>query len=225
MKKIAKITLGTTALGLEVLMTNAMLFPSASSNATTATTNSIPVGVTIKEFMQIAVDTSALSLTGDSPVAPSAAGTEYTGNVNVAVTSNSAKGYTLSVYTNDSTTAMKHSNSSVETAINSVSTASGYNTSTGIANLANNTWGFRKYANSVYSNWFGVGADSTHGTVIDTTSAAMSGLCVDLDYPIPASCSSSTYNAYTINFGTKLTSAMPAGTYTNNVVFSATANS
>ncbi|MBR3414754.1 InlB B-repeat-containing protein, partial [Candidatus Saccharibacteria bacterium] len=79
-----------------------------------------------------------------------------------------------------------------------------------------------------YGNWFAVGENESNGTIIDSTDEDDPVYCAESDfsYPLPnANCSSSAYNSYQIGFGAKLTSSLPAGTYTNNVVFSAVAKS
>ncbi|MBR3415045.1 InlB B-repeat-containing protein, partial [Candidatus Saccharibacteria bacterium] len=98
----------------------------------------------------------------------------------------------------------------------------------GASSLSNNTWGFRRHLAGGYGNWFAVGENESNGTIIDSTDEDDPVYCAESDfsYPLPnANCSSSAYNSYQIGFGAKLTSSLPAGTYTNNVVFSAVAKS
>lgn len=219
--------LGFVLLGFYLLaFGHVFLFPSTLSSAIGAA--NAEVGVSVKEFIKLAVDTNALALkdsNNNTVISPSSSGTLITGDVNVAVTTNTTKGYTLSLYTNDSTTGMTHSNTNVSTKIDSISTVSGYDASTGLGDLSANTWGFRKYINGSYSNWFGVGSSLNNGIVIADIESDDADFCEELVYPIPASCPSGSYDTYKIGFGAKLTSALPAGTYTNRVVFSATAKS
>ena len=229
-KKATRIVFSVVALTFlsSMLILSALVFPSIPSNAKIA---GAEVGVTAKEFIKLAVDTSSLALkdgSNNTVINPSPAGTMISGDVNLAVTTNTVKGYTLSAYTADSSTSMSNSNPSVTTNISSIATASGYNTSTGISDLAANTWGFKKSAknDTATGNWFGVGANSGSGIVISSTDGDDADFCENLSYPLAnTGCNSSTYDTYNIKFGAKLTSALPAGTYTNNVVFSAVAKS
>ena len=192
---------------------------------------SAEVGVNIKEYIKLAIDTNELALAdsqGHTTITPDPEGTLITGDVNVAVTTNTIKGYTLSIYTQDSSKAMSHSNSTVDARINSIDTVSGYDANSGASSLSNNTWGFRRHLAGGYGNWFAVGENESNGTIIDSTDEDDPVYCAESDfsYPLPnANCSSSAYNSYQIGFGAKLTSSLPAGTYTNNVVFSAVAKS
>lgn len=207
---------------------NTALFPALSSEAEPGSSASSEVGINVKESIKIAIDKDNLVLedgNGNTQIAPEASGTLITGDVNVAVTTNAYKGYTVSVYTADSTKAMRHNNTSVSTAIDSIDTVSGYDASTGASDLSANTWGFRKYISGMPSNWFAVGASSSNAAIIDTKSVPNSDYCDSLEYPLNTSdCTGDTYDTYQIGFGAKLNTALPAGTYTNNIVFSAITN-
>ena len=200
-----------------MLVLSAMLFPVARSNAQTEALAGSEVGVNVKEFVKLAVDKSALQLEdneGHTTISPSPSGTSISGTVNVAVTTNVLKGYTLSVLTQDTSTGMTHSLSSVTTEIDAITS--------GATALTANTWGFQKPGDTTH--WYPIGAAGGSGTEIYNKSSDDAAYCADLDYPIPAACASSTYDTYAIKFGAVLTSALPAGTYSNNVVFSAVAN-
>ena len=210
------------------LALSTVLFPANTTNAA-GNSAGVEVGTKVGEFISLALDTSNLVLedsNGNTTIIPTAAGTLVTGNVEAAVSTNTPKGYTLSVYTEDQSTGMTHSNSSISTAINSISTATGYNASTGISDLAGDTWGFRNNVGGTLSNWFAVGANSSNGTVVASPDSSSSTYCDTISYPLNNSgCANSSYGTHTVNFGAKLTSALPAGSYSNNVVFSAIAKS
>ncbi|MDO4889140.1 MAG: hypothetical protein Q4A25_00380 [Candidatus Saccharibacteria bacterium] len=200
-----------------MLVLSAMLFPVARSNAQTEALAGSEVGVNVKEFVKLAVDKSALQLEdneGHTTISPSPSGTSISGTVNVVVTTNVLKGYTLSVLTQDTSTGMTHSLSSVTTEIDAITS--------GATVLTANTWGFQKPGDTTH--WYPIGAAGGSGTEIYNKSSDDAAYCADLDYPIPVACASSTYDTYAIKFGAVLTSALPAGTYSNNVVFSAVAN-
>ena len=217
---------------LSAVTARMMLYPAASTHAENlSSAMSAEVGVNVKEYIKLAIDTDELALAdsqGHTTITPDANGTQITGEVNVAVTTNTIKGYTLSIFTQDNSKSMTHSNSGVSTAIQSIDTVSGYDATTGASNLSNNTWGWREHLSGGYTNWFAVGENESNGTIIDSTDEDDPVYCAESDfsYPLPnANCASSAYNSYTIGFGAKLTSELPAGTYTNNVVFSAVAKS
>ena len=208
------------------------LFPASSTSATTV--SGAEVGLTIKDFIKLAVDTNNLVLvdsSGNTIISPSSTGTMITGDVNVAVTTNTAQGYSLSVYTEDNSTSMVHSNSASTTSpvtdvIASIDTISGYNADTGAGELSANTWGFRNRTTSGLSNWFAVGENESNGTVIANTNTGNSLYCEALSYPLESTnCDAGSYDTHSVNFGAKVTDAIAAGTYTNNVVFSAVAKS
>ena len=204
-----------------------LIFPVAPTSAETSYAASSEVGLNVKESIKIAVDKSSLALedsSGNTQIAPEASGTLITGDVNVAVTTNAYGGYRLGIYTADSTTNMTHSNTSVSSAINSISTATGYDATNGLATLPGNTWGFRKYT-SDWSNWYGVGSSSSNMAIVDTKDVANSTYCDNLSQPVNESgCTVGSYDTYKIGFGANLTSSLPAGNYTNNIIFSAVTN-
>ena len=186
----------------------------------------VEVSANIQEFLRMALDTNALAFEdseGNTTISPSPSGTLASGNVNVAVTTNTDKGFTISAYTHGATTDMTNTNTDLSASIPSVSTATGYDPTTGLSALPTDTWGFRKKTGeNTYGNWFGVGTDDTHATVIENSDSSSSEYCSTLAYPLNTSgCSAGTYAEHTLNFGANLTPNLPAGTYTNDVVISA----
>ena len=186
----------------------------------------VEVSANIQEFLRMALDTNSLAFEdseGNTTISPSPSGTLASGNVNVAVTTNTDKGFTISAYTHGATTDMTNTNTDLSASIPSVSTATGYDSTTGLSALPTDTWGFRKKTGeNTYGNWFGVGTDDTHATVIENSDSSSSEYCSTLAYPLNTSgCSAGTYAEHTLNFGANLTPNLPAGTYTNDVVISA----
>ncbi|MBQ3468044.1 InlB B-repeat-containing protein [Candidatus Saccharibacteria bacterium] len=218
----------TLLFAFSTYLTHSFLYPATSLSAIA---NGSEIGLNIKDFIKVAVDTDNLALhdaSGDTAVTPEPSGTLVYGDVNVAVTTNTVRGYSLSVYTQDSSNSMRHQNSAVTDAIAPISSISGYNATTGASDLAGNTWGFRKNNGTTdspsYTNWFAVGENANNNTAIYDTDTGNSAFCENLSYPLSSTgCDSGTYDTFNINFGAKLTSSLPAGTYTNNVVFSAVA--
>lgn len=218
---------------LSAFSLSSILYPSAPSSANSSSTT-LAVGASVQEFLRLAVDVSEVALAdsqGHTTISPDPNnGTQITGDINVAVTTNTGNGYNLTVATQDNTKNMSHSLPNVDATINSIDTISGYDASTGASSLSNNTWGFRKNTGTsedpVYTNWYAVGAKDSTGTVIDSPGEGTGSYCDSLSYPLNQSgCNPSSYRTYNINVGAKLTSSLPAGTYTNDIVFSATTKS
>ena len=193
------------------LMAYQVLFPSVPTEAATTTAQ---LSATVNPVIELAVDTTALALSydGQTSITPTAAGVTAEGTVNVYVSTNSPGGYTLKVYTNDTTTDMKHSNANVGTAI--TATAGGRST------LSANTWGFRVGS----QNWKPVGASSSSSAGIVTENGTKKGLCTNLSVNYASCFSAGTADKTTVVFGANLTDSLPAGSYTNHVVFSAVGN-
>ena len=187
------------------------LFPPASTEAATATAN---LSAVVEPVLEIAVDTSSLALSygGQTNITPTAAGVTATGDVNVYVSTNNTAGYTLSIYTNDTTTAMKHSNTNVETAINA--------TAGNVSNLAANTWGF-KYGSQP---WKPVGASSSNTVTVNDGGTKTSSICNNITTNYASCYAAGSAEKNTVTFGANLTDSLPAGSYTNHVVFSVTPN-
>ena len=224
---------------LSAFSLSSILYPSVPSSANSSgsgasSSSTLAVGASVQEFLRLAVDVSEVALAdsqGHTTISPDPnTGTQITGDINVAVTTNTGNGYNLTVATQDNTKNMSHSLPNVDATINSIDTISGYDASTGASSLSNNTWGFRKNTGTseepVYTNWYAVGAKDSTGTVIDSPGEGTGSYCDSLSYPLNQSgCNPSSYRTYNINVGAKLTSSLPAGTYTNDIVFSATTKS
>ena len=164
---------------------SAFLFPISSSKAVSSSSAGTELGATVIEYIRLALDTDTVALSDGTGtvLTPSASGTLATGDLKVAVTTNTSKGFSLGIYTQDETTAM--TNPGISATIPSVSGATGYDASTGISSLATDTWGFRKKTGEsggtpTYGSWFGVGADAAHSTVIENTNSSSSEYCSTL---------------------------------------------
>ena len=141
------------------LFSSAIVFSAPRASANTKNMAGSNVGVSVKEFIKLALDTSSLDLRdqrGNVVVSPDSSGTLITGSVNTAVTTNVLQGYTLSVLTRDTSTAMTHSNPFITEKINA--------TTSGVSALAGNTWGFQKPGDT--DHWYPIGAADSSGTLI-----------------------------------------------------------
>ena len=133
----------------------------------------------------------------------------------MAVTTNNGYGYDLNVATNDSArgsiaaNAMKHTNTSVQTAILPTS---------GGSTLSENTWGVKVGS----GNWMTVSADAENPTTL-TSGSKTSSLCTSIATYASSCTEGTSYELTTVTFGANVTDSLPAGTYENTVLFTATA--
>lgn len=204
-------------LALLAFLSYQVLFPSVPSNAAEA---EVELELEIEPTLELALDQTTVTLKDEddeTEVLPSSEGTEVTGEVNVYVTTNNPNGYKLSVYTQDTTTAMKHINTNVSASIAATS---------GGANLGTNTWGFQ--SNNVPGSWVAVGANEGSAAPVNNAGGKTSAICTDILNKTGATAYESCYAAgtaekNTITFGANITDALPSGRYTNDVVFSVVA--
>ncbi|MDO4889608.1 MAG: FISUMP domain-containing protein [Candidatus Saccharibacteria bacterium] len=190
-----------------------ILFPSVPSNAATEATATANLELEVEPTIEVAVDTQSLNLAynGETDILPTSEGVTATGDINVYVTTNGISGYTLSLYSQSPTNEMTNINSAVTSKISP--TAGG-------ATLANNTWGYQYNG----GNWTTVSDDAADPSVITNNGVTPGSLCPDLATNYQT-CYPSSADRYTVTFGAKITDALPAGRYTNDVVFSAIAKS
>ena len=154
-------------------------------------------------------DTSA-SIAASTDILPTSEGVTATGSIDVYVTTNSLSGYDLRMYSSSGTTSMTNINSAVSASIAPT---------TGGSTLSNNTWGYQ--SNYVPGSWVAVGDGADNAKPLtNPTSSPNATLC---DLTDIANCESNSYDTTTVTFGAKITDSLPAGRYTNDVVFTAIA--
>ena len=208
---------GTAFSFLSFLSFNA-LFPAVPSNAASSASTIADLELEIEPTIEVAVDTQNLNLAynGETDVLPTSEGVTATGDINVYVTTNGISGYTLSLYTQNPTNEMKNVNSAVSTTI--APTIGG-------STLANNTWGFQYNG----SNWTAVSDDATNPSVLVSSNSANTTLCNNLSglsgntESLEQCVTNGSASKATVTFGANITDTLPAGRYTNDVVFSAIA--
>ena len=123
--------------------------------------------------------------------------------VRAHVSTNNLTGYTLTIQSNSTDAKMKHENTSVTKTIDPI-TGSGTSSSAWAGNPSlNNMWG---YSIGTNDSFVGVPGSSSSATTIDSTDAPNNDNYTD------------------ITFATKADLSLPAGTYTDTVIFSAVAN-
>ena len=193
-----------------------ILFPAVPSNAATEATATANLELEIEPTIEVAVDTQSLNLAynGETDILPTSEGVTATGDINVYVTTNGISGYTLSLYSQSPTNEMTNINSAVTSKISPT---------TGGATLSGNTWGYQYDG----GNWAAVSDDVANPSIITNNGTTPSALCPDLatNYATCYSSNPRTADKYTVTFGANITDALPAGRYTNDVVFSAIAKS
>ena len=143
---------------------------------------------------------------------PSAGGTfGESDNATLSITTDNYTGYKLSLNMGDGTSLLNENDDAI-TSISSAISNQTFSTSS----TYNNKWGIKpnQYISSsggtdtVVNNTDFLPAPSEQGLVIDKTSAA-----------------NSTANTYTLSFGARVDTTLPAGTYANTYVLTAVANS
>ena len=192
------------------LMSFEAFFPIAMSSADSSASATLELDVEPTLGMALSDTSLNLAYNGETEILPTSAGVTATGSLDVYVATNGASGYSLTMYTPEHAD-MKHINSSVSNSITST---------TGGANLAKNTWGFY---NSTLGSWIGIGEGSNNSTTIIDNGASVNVPC-DLSTTAPTSCANGTIDSTTITFGANISDSLPAGRYTNDVVFTAISN-
>ena len=192
-----------------------ILFPVVSGIASTSASTSANLEVDVEPVIEMALDKEALDLAasgGQTEIIPTDEGVVVTGQLGIYVSTNNPSGYNLKIYSSDSTNSMTHANSGISQSIAPTS---------GGATLAANTWGFQ--SSNVPGSWVSVGSDENHPQTIINNGGKTSSLCY-LSTTSHEHCPSGSTETTTITFGAKITSALPSGRYTNDVVISAITN-
>ncbi len=139
-----------------------------------------------------------------------AAGSFGTVTASVAVNTTNITGYTLSMNTETTDTDLK--NAKVDYTAHPDQKITNITASTAQTNFAANKWGYNVNKNGTYIK----GADGTYIPVPNSGSSTE-------DKQIEAT-SAAGSNTYTFTYGVKANNDLPAGSYNNTIVFSATAN-
>ena len=175
-----------------------------NANAETATSSaSMDMSVTLDPAITIwTTDTSDVA---SSQVDISADPDEsvVTGSIRAHVSTNNLTGYTLTIQSNSTDAKMKHENASVTKTIDPITGSGTSASSWASSSNLNNMWGYSIGAND---SFVGVPGSSSSAATIDSTDAPNSD------------------NSTDITFATKADLSLPAGTYTDTVIFSAVAN-
>ncbi|MBQ3310211.1 hypothetical protein IJG73_02115 [Candidatus Saccharibacteria bacterium] len=166
----------------------------ADSSATDLSITLDPV-ISIR-VMKNNVDTDNLTLNVD----PTASGRFIKDDLSVVVSTSNDTGYTLTFANNDTDNSMHHADSSITTTIPSITTA------TDEANFPVNSWGYSLGDITSSAQQFSSIPLSTATTTIKTTTT-----------PIAE-------DSTNVTFAAKVDTSIPAGVYSDTVVFTATTN-
>ena len=213
-KRGVEISAGVLAvLGMVGVMPEVFQGGANATGEIVADSDTSEVIVNLSPVLGIGVYSSAAATTEIDEVSiealPSSSGTFYSEDAYVGVSTNAADGYTLKIsMNNNSSNALVHSDSSAVTA--QIGPAGTNVTS---STMGVNTWG---YAASGGTNYNAVPLSGSP-TTIKTTSAPTAVDSTNTD-------TGRAIDTTQVNFGTKIDTSLPAGTYSNEVLFTAVTN-
>ena len=182
-----------------------MLFPALPDSVSAEEANT-KVSLTVNPVIGIALD-EAVTV----EVLPTAEGTFSSNKANLSVTTNNETGYSLYLATTNGENTLASNNPSTTETINAITLADGTD-SIPSSDFTNNTWGYNLSTGDVSAS------DSTTYKPVPTTNGT-----TPINTPTEAPTEGSG-DTYSLIFGTKINTALPSGTYSNDVVVSAVAN-
>ena len=182
-----------------------MLFPALPEQVSAEEANT-KVSLTVNPMIGIALD-EAVTV----EVLPTADGAFSSNKANLSVTTNNETGYSLYLATTNGENTLTSNNPSTTETINAITLADGTD-SIPSSDFTNNTWGYNLSTGDVSAS------DSTTYKPVPTTNGT-----TPINTPTEAPTEGSG-DTYSLIFGTKINTALPSGTYSNDVVVSAVAN-
>ena len=195
--------LGVTASTLAIFS----FFAPSIINNTSAESTSTDVYIDVAQT--IAISTSVNGVSANSVAVsldPSDAGAfaKTASPVDVLVSTNNATGYTLTISSSDDTNTMNHANTAITDTIAPLSVNTGVTTDD-----------FALAANTQYNNQWGFSYNSSSFYPVPTNANPMT---------IATTSAPSTDSTTAIDFGTRVSTTLPAGSYSDTITLSATAN-
>ena len=182
-----------------------MLFPALPEQVSAEEANT-KVSLTVNPMIGIALD-EAVTV----EVLPTAEGTFSSNKASLSVTTNNETGYSLYLATTNGENTLASNNPSTTETINAITLADGTD-SIPSSDFTNNTWGYNLSTGDVSAS------DSTTYKPVPTTNGT-----TPINTPTEAP-TEGNGDTYSLIFGTKINTALPSGTYSNDVVVSAVAN-
>ena len=187
------------------LLLSAMLFPALPDSVSAEEANT-KVSLTVNPVIGIALD-EAVTV----EVLPTAEGTFSSNKANLSVTTNNETGYSLYLATTNGENTLTSNNPSTTETIDAITLADGTD-SIPSSDFTNNTWGYNLSTGDVSAS------DSTTYKPVPTTNGTT---LINTPTEAPTEGNGDTYS---LIFGTKINTALPSGTYSNDVVVSVVAN-
>ena len=187
------------------LLAGLMLFPALPEQVSAEEANT-KVSLTVNPVIGIALD-EAVTV----EVLPTAEGTFSSNKANLSVTTNNETGYSLYLATTNGENTLTSNNPSTTETINAITLADGTD-SIPSSDFTNNTWGYNLSTGDVSAS------DSTTYKPVPTTNGT-----TPINTPTEAP-TEGNGDTYSLIFGTKINTALPSGTYSNDVVVSVVAN-
>ena len=182
-----------------------MLFPILPDSVSAEEANT-KVSLKVNPVIGIALD-EAVTV----EVLPTADGTFSSNKANLSVTTNNETGYSLYLATTNGENTLTSNNPSTTETINAITLADGID-SIPSSDFTNNTWGYNLSTGDVSAS------DSTTYKPVPTTNGT-----TPINTPTEAP-TEGNGDTYSLIFGTKINTALPSGTYSNDVVVSVVAN-
>ena len=182
-----------------------MLFPALPEQVSAEEANT-KVSLTVNPVIGIALDEVVTV-----EVIPTAEGAFSSNKANLSVTTNNETGYSLYLVTVNGENTLTSNNPSTTETINAITLADGTD-SIPATDFTNNTWGYNLSTGDVSVS------DSTTYKPVPTTNGT-----TPINTPTEAP-TEGNGDTYSLIFGTKVNTALPSGTYSNDVVVSAVAN-
>lgn len=198
--KLTNIVGGASCLGLFTLAFLTITPPITEGASAESVIDSSTIGFDVDAEQVMAI---ALTPTTTANVTPNAGGRFTSQDAAVTVSTNNLSGYELFMTTEDGTGNLKNMSVETDKVISSITS------STIGSAMPLNTWGYNLASGEVTSS------DATTFATIPTTNTKVGGTNVLSD---------TGSDKYTLSFGAKVSTSIPAGVYSNRVVVSTVAN-
>lgn len=180
-------------------------------NAITNTTTSTEASIVVQATASISV---SLSPQVNIDVTPTSTGTFGLNNAELGISTNNTEGYKIFLYTSDGSGKLKNIDTSKLDGEGNVYAISSITQTMSGTSFPSNTWGYALEPNAstiTKESNFSAVPTSSSSYIKNVTSVNVNGTDIHED-------------KYNLAFGTAISTALPAGTYSNSVVISVVAN-
>ncbi len=205
--------IGGSSLIVLTLLAFLALYPilPQETNAITNTTTYTETRVSVQATASISV---SLSSRVDIDVTPVSTGAFGLSNTTLGVSTNNTEGYKIFLYTSDGSGQLKNTDTSKHDGEGNVYAISSITKATSGTNFPSNTWGYALESNNTTitkNSTFNAVPTSSSNYIKNVDSVNVNGTNIHEDQ-------------YSLAFGTAISTALPAGTYSSSVVISVVAN-